>query len=720
MILYQIPSQGLSFTALYCDNTFVVGQTCTLAVNPTTPNTLNKFYITKIDFLTSGLINNIQMIPFLDFSQCKFKLLPYGGYFISNMTSTTDPFKNNIDGFILNDNGFYRWNLTNPSVTNFKGDFIILPNNTLMFPQSEGLQSWNLTAIELYKVQEDHGYDNLNIDTTFPEINETIDASATNLIIKYYNKVDLSNDGYLLIYQRNDDGKDILRQLNSVRNNYNNKYISYKDEGNETIVNVTIISSTFNKPGGSYYVLIEDGFVKRRAFDTPIFGIQRKSIWTFITNTAQNSDGNKDVEGKVRLTPEGTAYFLVLDIIKREEFYKNLIDQLANAIPISPKRITTSGKYETDATLPKDSLKQIILTIDIKTYEGERLAVSAARDLDSLIRNKYITILAWGNASNFLDSDYGYQLIPKWIDANWVKLLVTAVFEILLYLFFAVKKYSVIFECVYAIADFITGIIFAIVDSQKYYEIYIISVFFVILPFIVNLGFAFKTTIGVLVRELTLKKSDEDIKEEDIKGGNSGESNTGESTRSSSIIAMIEGIKGTPDTKDTKELKKTYDSLSPSQKSKYNKLSNESKISFLKLIRKGKRLNDILVIFTLLGGINIENLNLLELYSFNTNTKLSPSSRSNIMWGTITNTLIEKIPQIIILSFYMSKAISFGYTPVLKISLSIYFVISNIIKMYRYFSEGSFFCSYNNLPSKYLKISKINKIYENVKKFKMP
>lgn len=153
MILYRIPSQGLNFTALYCDNTFVgVGQTCTLAVSPTT---LNTFYITKIDFLTSGLISDIQMIPVsVDYSQYKFKLLPYGGYFISNMISTTDPFKNNIDGYILNDNGFYRWNLTNPSVTNFKGDFIILPNNTLMFPQSEGLQSWNLTAIELYKVQE--------------------------------------------------------------------------------------------------------------------------------------------------------------------------------------------------------------------------------------------------------------------------------------------------------------------------------------------------------------------------------------------------------------------------------------------------------------------------------------------------------------------------------------------------------------------------------------
>ncbi|PKY43119.1 hypothetical protein RhiirA4_457057 [Rhizophagus irregularis] len=553
MILYRIPSQGLSFTALYCDNTFVgVGQTCTLAVNPTTPNTLNTFYITKIDFLTSGLINNIQilpvpdniqMTPVLDYSQYKFKLLPYGGYFISNITSTTDPFKNNIDGYILNDNGFYRWNLTNPSVTNFKGDFIILPNNTLMFPQSEGLQSWNLPPLNYIKFRK------------------IMDASATTkLTIKYYNKVDLSNDGLLLIYQLNDDGEDILRQFYSALNNNYDKYISQFDEGNETIVSVTIINSTFNKPGGSYYVLIEDGFVKRRTFDTPIFGIQRKSVWTFTTNpTQENSDGNKDVEGKVRLTPEGTTHFLNLDIIKREEFYMHLADQLANAIPINPKRITTSGKYETDATLPKDSPKQIILSIDIKRYEGERLAVLAAQDLDSLITNKYITILAWGDASNFLDSDYGYQLIPRWIDVNWIKLLVTAVFEILLFLSFAAKKYSVIFECVYAIADFITGIIFATVDSQKYHEIYIISVFFVILPFIVNLGFALKITIGVLVRELTLKKSDEDIKgsnpgESNTEESNREESNKKESTRSSSIIAMIEGIEGTPDTKDTKEL----------------------------------------------------------------------------------------------------------------------------------------------------------------------
>lgn len=93
------------------------------------------------------------------------------------------------------------------------------------------------------------------------------------------------------------------------------------------------------------------------------YTINKKFFKSFLE---ENSDGNKDVEGKVRLTPEGTTHFLNLDIIKREEFYKNLANQLANAIPISPKRITTSGKYETDATLPKDSPKQIILSIDIK------------------------------------------------------------------------------------------------------------------------------------------------------------------------------------------------------------------------------------------------------------------------------------------------------------------------------------------------------------------
>lgn len=115
------------------------------------------------------------------------------------------------------------------------------------------------------------------------------------------------------------------------------------------------------------------------------------------------------------MTPEATTLFLKPGDtdFNREVFYMHLADQLANAIPISPKRITTSGKYEIDATLPKDSPKQIILSIDIKRYEGERLAVAAARDLDSLIKNIYITVLASGNASSFLDSDYGYQLIRK-------------------------------------------------------------------------------------------------------------------------------------------------------------------------------------------------------------------------------------------------------------------------------------------------------------------
>jgi hypothetical protein len=48
-------------------------------------------------------------------------------------------------------------------------------------------------------------------------------------------------------------------------------------------VNIRIIDSTFNKPGGKYYVLIDNGFVKNKNYQEPIIGIQN-SGWSFITS----------------------------------------------------------------------------------------------------------------------------------------------------------------------------------------------------------------------------------------------------------------------------------------------------------------------------------------------------------------------------------------------------------------------------------------------------
>jgi hypothetical protein len=121
-----------------------------------------------------------------------------------------------------------------------------------------------------------------------------------------------------------------------------------------------------------------------------------------------------DIDGKVRLTTDGTSYFKSIkhDKIKRKEFFDNLRLELAKAIPVSSERITTSGRHQIDTTV---SPEQYILSINIKKAKnkGERSVNSIAEDLNTLIKNKLITVIGSGSYSNYLDHEYGYETIRK-------------------------------------------------------------------------------------------------------------------------------------------------------------------------------------------------------------------------------------------------------------------------------------------------------------------
>ncbi|GES75975.1 hypothetical protein GLOIN_2v1834901 [Rhizophagus clarus] len=107
-----------------------------------------------------------------------------------------------------------------------------------------------------------------------------------------------------------DDGTEngIIRQIISVSNNGYDTFVKLNDDETGSIINITIIDNTFNKPGGKYYVLIDDGFVKDRKYQEPIL-------------------------------------------------------ELAKAIPVSPGRITTNGRHEIDTSV---SPEQYLLSINIK------------------------------------------------------------------------------------------------------------------------------------------------------------------------------------------------------------------------------------------------------------------------------------------------------------------------------------------------------------------
>ncbi len=113
------------------------------------------------------------------------------------------------------------------------------------------------------------------------------------------------------------------------------------------------------------------------------------------------------------MTEEGTNYFESLNKAGKKDFYEKLKQELANAIPVSPERITTNERFAIETSISQK--KQIVLSINIKKDEigQERPANLAAKDLNTLIKNKIITTLAAGETSKYLDQNYGYQTPGK-------------------------------------------------------------------------------------------------------------------------------------------------------------------------------------------------------------------------------------------------------------------------------------------------------------------
>ncbi len=134
-------------------------------------------------------------------------------------------------------------------------------------------------------------------------------------------------------------------------------------------------------------------------------------FFLIIFQIGQDEDKPSDsVVGRVRLTPEGTVYFESLkdDDKRRKEFYEKLREELAIAIPADLERITTTKRVEIDTSVFP---KQIFLSINIKKpkTKQERSVDSLVEHLDSLIKHKPITLIAFGENSKYLDQGYGYK-----------------------------------------------------------------------------------------------------------------------------------------------------------------------------------------------------------------------------------------------------------------------------------------------------------------------
>jgi len=117
--------------------------------------------------------------------------------------------------------------------------------------------------------------------------------------------------------------------------------------------------------------------------------------------------------GLLRLTVEGTEYFDKLSKEGQAQFFKNVQNEIATILSISPSRLKSNGRFQNDFTVSPG--KQYLISLDIiQTKEkNEKSVESIIRDLHTMILNKEVTQISLGETSH-LDANYGFTAARKY------------------------------------------------------------------------------------------------------------------------------------------------------------------------------------------------------------------------------------------------------------------------------------------------------------------
>ncbi|CAG8632182.1 4974_t:CDS:10, partial [Racocetra persica] len=281
------------------------------------------------------------------------RTLPLGGYALilqQSSGSTVFNFSLYNENNQLSD---YKFPL-NPIISNLIGAFDILQNNTMLVAQNETSTAWNLISIQLPLLSSYHAFPQKgsnNLTNNYNEIN-----------ITFQDPVSFAN-GKLYIYQASSQS-DILRQIINSKN-------CTQCTTRDNVVTLNVYDSTFNVPGGQYYIQIDNNFVKNSIYDEAILGIN-SHVWTFHTADINVSKQSGDIWGSLQLTTNGTQYFYKLSDSERSVFFTELINEL--------------------------------------TKGGEKLSCTQlANNLNQLITNGASTSISTGLRTKYLYPNYGFQ-----------------------------------------------------------------------------------------------------------------------------------------------------------------------------------------------------------------------------------------------------------------------------------------------------------------------
>ncbi|GES93450.1 hypothetical protein GLOIN_2v1871822 [Rhizophagus clarus] len=438
----------------------------------------------KLINIASLIPNSIDLFPFIDYYN-KIYLMPKVGFLVE---IGADLQSNNIQSnlqtkyFILNYeidysdviNGAFGEFITenyyaNDTIYLFDRTFI-LPNNTFI-QMIKNDDSLTFVARDLSPiVPKNNPYNNTHIGQVYPSQNDPIPIGVNNLKISFVHFIDPTYAVNVSIYQQLDD-ENLLRQrfLCTIPN------CVISDDFYSLTIN--ILNVTFNIPNASYYVEIDDNFVKYKYEygDLVIPGI-KPGNW-IIKTTADyiGKDNTKTITGRLRLNQEGTNEFNNLkDINKQNEFFTNMSISLSESIPVDQSRIRkTKNIFEFDR-ISNSELLLVMFRIDPsnKNDFNKKNSKDVFDDLNSLVKadKDITTFLDTNDYTKNIDKDYGFQ---KTTDLH------------------KEGDNRIVFKVALIIVDAAIDITFVIVVKDDLHKLFIPSIVFLTVPFILNTLFTF-------------------------------------------------------------------------------------------------------------------------------------------------------------------------------------------------------------------------------------
>ncbi|CAG8558128.1 7558_t:CDS:10 [Ambispora gerdemannii] len=450
--------------------------------NSTTTADLNQLFKTtlNIHFGSQGSVTDIQKLA-ADSQINDLYPLFYGGYVTIRVVNNAT---NETGGDMLDRDGIVREKWSFKTFTNHSCMFPL--NNAIWAAKKDSKAARNWTILtkkfpRLKATNADDRYRNPNIGTTYPKIGAVIPSNIAQINITYDEHVILSS-GNITIYQEGKSGSaDIFRQ--GVNRLSKDCQITIKDK----TVLIPVLDSTFNVQNATYYVIVDTNFVRASDTGEALLGMGQDS-WRFTTEPFKaGGDDNGRKSGMIRLIPEATTEFKNL-LKSSSSIYEDILNELANVLPISCKRLKIKKKYQIDSD-------QILLRITILPSENnfENSIKQIVSNLKTLIKHKEITSISRYNYTEWLDSSYGFQeSIDLWEEYKVVFVVAITVNFLIAILFFMARRKNkqsqniVIVTSALILQDVLFDFAFVIFNGKDVPKLFIPSLLTLIIPIAMN------------------------------------------------------------------------------------------------------------------------------------------------------------------------------------------------------------------------------------------